>query len=365
MLDNSQAFMSSEYSTFYGGDDDCDSNGLWASSECSGESSSPDIQPLPLPPPPPATVYWVTPSPVVKQEVTTPEVKQEKTSSSTTSTPDDGILFKTERLSDSEIVADDEWNNQTSMEPFFDPVQMEGQLFVPPLAPTTTANSLPPQQQQNVFAEGSCGNDGGQQQSSIPKELTFVPPEKKIKLETVVVSKPRQKGYRQAKLAASIAGTPPLPPDLELPAILGGKLPPRDIKSGTKRKHVFTEKELRRRRKRGLPDDSDSESEERRLVRLPRRSLLTITTPQMSHFVTFMRSTVNLTPSQEDELSRQKRLVKNRECACRFRAKKELTLIEYRERLNELEDDVITLRAENDQLRQALKQAEAKLQAQN
>jgi len=164
----------------------------------------------------------------------------------------------------------------------------------------------------------------------------------------------RHKAFRQAKMAECFAGSPPLPPELELPAILGGKLPPRNFKAPTKKRHVYTEKELKSRRKRGLADDSDSESEERRLVRLPRRSLLTITTPQMSHFVAYMRSNFDLSARQQDELSKQKRLVKNRECACRFRAKKELSLIEYRERVNELENDLESLRAENERLRQVV-----------
>jgi len=187
-----------------------------------------------------------------------------------------------------------------------------------------------------------------------PLHNTPVDTSKKMKIDGS--STRRYKYNRCTKVTGRIADSPPLPPEFELPAILGGKLPPRNIKTGSRKKHVFTEKELKSRRKRGLPDDSDSESEERRLVRLPRRSLLTITTPQMSHFVSYLRSNVKLTPSQLDELSRQKRLVKNRECACRFRAKKELSLIEYRERVNELENDLETLRAENERLRQALKE---------
>jgi len=148
----------------------------------------------------------------------------------------------------------------------------------------------------------------------------------------------------------------PLPANLEPPAILGGKLPPAILRK-KKKTRVYTEKELKRRRKKGLPDDSDSESEERRQVRLPRPSLLKITTSQMSEFVNFLRLHAELTPSQQDELSKQKRLVKNRESACRFRAKKELNVIESYERMMELEGDIITLRAENEKLRKALLQA--------
>jgi len=353
MLASSQAYISAatdesaSFSTEYSAQYDNvslyngDNNGLWASSEA---SSSPEFLPSP--------VYWVTP---IKHEPE--EVKQE-------SSPSDGVSMKTEGVSDSDIIADDEWN-QASMEPFFGRVQMGGQMLASP-------SSL--QLQQTSFPEGPvCTTSYDTPALCLPPAqsggVVLCPAtdeQNKVKLErTVSSSPPRQnKSCKKAKLSQSVAGSSPLPPDLELPAILGGKLPPRDFKASGKRKHVFTERELRRRRKRGLPDDSDSESEERRLVRLPRRSLLTITTAQMSNFVTFMRSTVNLTPSQQDELSRQKRLVKNRECACRFRAKKELTLIEYRERLTELEDDVITLRAENEQLRRALKEATARGQQQ-
>jgi len=175
---------------------------------------------------------------------------------------------------------------------------------------------------------------------------------KDVKIKQDFSSPEQQRLSPPTKLDA-IRGSLPYPPDLELPAILGGKLPPRTSRKKS-RKHVYTERELRIRRKKGLPDDSDSESEERRLVRLPRRSLLTITTGQMAEFVKYMREQVELTPSQKDELSRQKRLVKNRESACRFRAKKVLSLIECCDRLEELENDVVTLRSENEKLRQQL-----------
>jgi len=70
-----------------------------------------------------------------------------------------------------------------------------------------------------------------------------------------------------------------------------------------------------------------------------------------------MRTNLPLTPSQQDELSKQKRLVKNRESACRFRAKKVLTLIEYRDRVTELESDIVSLRMENERLRRELEEA--------
>lgn len=331
-------------------------NGFYASSDNSDDS-------------PTSSFGWVCPDDVIKQQEQSP--------------PDEfSVAGKAEDLSGSEDIAEDEYK-QASMKnlplPAFDSQQQQQQpqqneQVLPILFP----QPQPAPVQQQPQTQFNPVQQGMQQ----PMQQTFFQPqpvcvdgvsnifprgcpvvenpaqaEKDVKLESIAATVPRRKGYRQSKLADSIAGSPPLPPDLELPAILGGKLPPRTFKTSSKRKHVFTERELRSRRKRGLPDDSDSESEERRLVRLPRRSLLTITTSQMSHFVSYMRMTMQLTPSQQDELSRQKRLVKNRECACRFRAKKELTMIEYRERVNELEGDLEALRAENERLRQALKEA--------
>lgn len=168
--------------------------------------------------------------------------------------------------------------------------------------------------------------------------------------------KRKQKVSKPMKIPTDVLGSYSFPPDIELPAILGGKLPPRVSKTSSKN-HVYTEKELKRRKKKGLSDDSDSESEERRKVRLPHRSLLAITTVQMSQFVNFLKMNFDLSPSQLDELSRQKRLVKNRESACRFRAKNFLTLVEYRERVSELESDIVSLRKENERLRKALSEA--------
>jgi len=270
-------------------------------------------------------------------------------------------IVKIEPVSDCEAIADDECK-QESLKPLYPPTPFPN----PPVnnASLSQERPLPPPTQPTFFQTTIPGADAKNKAVVFPQIAVERPvadasdpvmTEKKVKPEIPV----RHRSYKHARLSECITGSPPLPPNIELPAILGGKLPPRSLKSSARKKHVFTERELRIRRKRGLPDDSDSESEERRLVRLPRRSLLAITTPQMSHFVEFMRTTIKLTPSQDDELSKQKRLVKNRECACRFRANKELSLIEYRERVTELEGDLEALRAENERLRQALSRVSA------
>lgn len=163
----------------------------------------------------------------------------------------------------------------------------------------------------------------------------------------------RQKNRRRQKLFQQVAGSAPLPAGMDLPAILGGQIPPR-IQKNPEKRHVYTEKELAKRRRKGLLDDSDSESEERRTVRLPRSTLLSISTPQMTHYVKFLRATMELTPSQQDELSKQKRQIKNRESASRFRAKKEMTMVEIREKMAALEREVAALRSENQRLRTTL-----------
>ena len=162
----------------------------------------------------------------------------------------------------------------------------------------------------------------------------------------------RQKMYRRQKLYQQVVvGSTPLPPDMELPAVLGGQMPPRTARNTERRKKALSERELEKRRRKGLRDDSDSESEERRFVRLPRSTLLSITTPQMTHFVKFLRATVDLTPSQQDELAKQKRQVKNRESASRFRARRELNNVELQSKLAALQSEVVRLRAENQKLR--------------
>lgn len=168
----------------------------------------------------------------------------------------------------------------------------------------------------------------------------------------------RQKNRRRQKLYQQVAGSAPLPPGMDLPAILGGQIPPR-IQKNPEKRHVYTEKELAKRRRKGLLDDSDSESEERRTVRLPRSTLLSISTPQMTHYVKFLRATMDLTPSQQDELSKQKRQIKNRESASRFRAKKEMTMVEIREKMAALEREVAALRSENQRLRSVIQDVSA------
>lgn len=197
-------------------------------------------------------------------------------------------------------------------------------------------------------AAAPCDQCKVEQPSPVPE-----PPSQSPELLKRLSAAERQKNRRRQKLYQQVAGSSPLPPGMDLPAILGGQIPPR-VQKNPEKKHVFTEKELAKRRRKGLLDDSDSESEERRTVRLPRSTLLSISTPQMTHYVKFLRATLDLTPSQQDELSKQKRQIKNRESASRFRAKKEMTMVEIREKMAALEREVATLRAENQRLHAAL-----------
>jgi len=164
----------------------------------------------------------------------------------------------------------------------------------------------------------------------------------------------RHKYRRRQKLFEQVCGSSPLPEGMLPPAILGGEMPPRAVRNPERKKRPYTEEELARRHKKGLVDDSDSESEERRLVRLPRPSLLTITTPQMTHYVKFLRATAELTPAMLDELCKQKRQVKNRESSSRFRAKKDVTLTELKARIEKLEHENAKLLRENRRLRSAV-----------
>jgi len=318
-------------SSFAGGE--CaDTSSFWASSDNSNDS----------------------PDPLASFDDTWCPVKRE---------PVDDCDVKAEHCSDSDSIAEEDCK-QESVKSVMNFPSIPQQTIQPVastnIAATVATASFPPvkasfAREQILFP--------GQPAAPVPPPLPVVVDCKKSDIQQAAAkackksaAPTRHRSYKQAKIAEAVVGSAPLPPDMELPAILGGKLPPRAFKSPAKRKHVYTERELKSRRKRGLPDDSDSESEERRMVRLPRRSLLAISTSQMTQFVTYMRSTLKLTPSQVDELCRQKRLVKNRECACRFRAKKELSLVEYRVRVDELENDIVSLRAENERLRQALRE---------
>jgi len=236
-----------------------------------------------------------------------------------------------------------------------------GQPYITPFSSFEELPTFPRVNCLNLQSGFSCGNgtSGVLNQGVVVKDQTESSNlegsgDMKVKQEAYAVAV--QRLSKPQKLTEDVIKTSPFPPNLEPPAILGGKMPPRSFKKKTK-KHVYTERELKSRQKKGLTDDSDSESEERRQVRLPRRSLLTITTAQMSQYANFLKTNLGLTPSQQDELSKQKRLVKNRESAGRFRAKKVLSLIEYRDRVMELEGDIVTLRAENERLRKALLEA--------
>jgi len=314
---------------------ECHDNSFWVSSDISSDSPNSTV----------SADTWS--SPPVKDETAASRagVKQEQ------SLPD-GAAVRIVPLPGSDSFHNDDGYKQVSMSTLCNPA------YPPPPQQQSPQPYLqqPYPQNADVRAETVSGEGRNNVVCQVTPVDDEIPSRVEKRLRPDSTPSPRRRSYKRQKISGeNLAGSPPLPPDIEPPAILGGSLPPRVFKSSAKRKRVFTERELKSRRKRGLSDDSDSESEERRLVRLPRRSLLTITTSQMSQFVSFLRSTMKLTPSQLDELSKQKRLVKNRECACRFRAKKELTTIEYCERVMDLENDVEALRAENERLRQLLR----------
>lgn len=151
-------------------------------------------------------------------------------------------------------------------------------------------------------------------------------------------SQKRRKGETGA--AAVPTNGPPLPESLALPAILGGAMPAP----------------VRRRRRKdpvpGEPEASDSETEDRLAVRLPRATLLSLSSAQMQHYVRSLRQQFSLTRGQEKELKRQKRLVKNRESARNSRQKKMDHIGDLQGKLDALAHDFDALRTENERLRE-------------
>jgi len=133
-----------------------------------------------------------------------------------------------------------------------------------------------------------------------------------------------------------------LPEGLELPAILGGEMPPRP------HRNMATAHESK------SESGEDYDSEERRLVRLPRSTLLQITTPQINQYQRYLMGRMNLTEAQIDEIRRQKKLVKNRESATRIRRRKAKTLSEITAENRVLKEQLDRLSDENSKLRNEL-----------
>ena len=151
---------------------------------------------------------------------------------------------------------------------------------------------------------------------------------------------------------------PAVPAGQPLPAILGGAMP---APLRRRRRKDVTEEEQRRREALGLAEE-DSDSEERRLVRLPRSTLLAMSSAQIGQYIRYLRAHHPLSRAQIEELRRQKRLVKNRESAKSSRKKREALVSDLQERLahteaqlRSLADDNTRLSRENIALRALLK----------
>ena len=112
-----------------------------------------------------------------------------------------------------------------------------------------------------------------------------------------------------------------------------------------RRRTEVTEREVHEREENGELDSSDSDSEERRAVRLPRKTLLSVTSAEMGQYIEYVRAHCHLTPGQEAELRRQRRLVRNRESAKGSREKRDGIL-------ETLQREIESLRAENARLAQ-------------
>eukprot|EP01087_Luapelamoeba_hula_P005235 TRINITY_DN1530_c0_g1_i1.p1 TRINITY_DN1530_c0_g1~~TRINITY_DN1530_c0_g1_i1.p1 ORF type:complete len:773 (-),score=144.68 TRINITY_DN1530_c0_g1_i1:108-2288(-) len=109
----------------------------------------------------------------------------------------------------------------------------------------------------------------------------------------------------------------------------------------TKRPAAATKKEpTTRKRARKAPNCAVDNTS----VTLPRDKLLQLTSEELDTHIAKLRATRQLTPAEEKDIGRQKRLVKNRESAS-------LSRLRRKEHLDELEQQVSELTAENGELR--------------
>jgi len=186
--------------------------------------------------------------------------------------------------------------------------------------------------------DGKAAAKRGRSKGGYAKKTT------KAKKEKDTLQPPRK---RRSKKNPPAPTDPALPKGFPLPAILGGEMP---APMRRRRRNDMTEEEMRKKEEAGIPDSEDSDSEERRLVRLSRSTLLVMTSAQIGQYIRYLRGTFQLTKGQIEELRRQKRLVKNRESAKSSRKKREAQVCDLQERLTQMESRIEALTKENARL---------------
>jgi uncharacterized small protein (DUF1192 family) len=148
-----------------------------------------------------------------------------------------------------------------------------------------------------------------------------------------------------------IINNPIWPEGLAKPAILGGIAPQPSLTKRKKKRKVSNNNQESDDNNNNDEEDEEvddgygSDSPEVLSIAVPRETLLQITSQQMSRYVKHLKETTRLTPAQEKELKREKRLVKNRESARNSRQRK-------LDHISELDEKIALLEAENARLRE-------------
>jgi len=194
----------------------------------------------------------------------------------------------------------------------------------------------------------SDDDDGNKHPRKIPAKRRRVANDKTPAAEDAA-AKPARKApsKKHGKKALPVPSDPALPKGHPLPAILGGEMP---APLRRKRRKDMTEEEMKKKEAAGIPDSEDSDSEERRMVRLPRSTLLVMNSSQISQYIRYLRATKTLSRGQIEELRRQKRLVKNRESAKTSRKKREALVSELQATITQMNNSLESLKKENQRL---------------